>query len=168
MHINLYFSKKEGPEMELGKIRKLKNFKEHEVDWLVDKSQVQAILDGLFEAIDEVGMPKKGTFILAGQRKGESVQKIVDFEFPGGKQKNFVGQDRDSRLIAENVIYDASTYSYRGDERVITSLYNTPQIMSLELPHSRFLAAYFADNGSFSDQDIVYNRLAGTIKKVLQ
>lgn len=111
--------------------------------------------------------PKKGTFILEHQTYDDKdTSRIVEFEFEGGKKRNFLKQGRDSRLVAENMIGDAATFSKNPGSAIRYGV-NTSLFMSLEATNGRFNAVYFADNGSFKDQIIVYCAISKSLSLVI-
>ena len=140
----------------------VKKYNEYPCEDTLFKEELDVVLAVMFHVFGK-NSPNKGTFVLAGQRHGEKIHKIVEFNFKGGKQKNFIGQDRDSEIMASNCLWDASLCGSNPGENAITHMFNSPQIMSLETTHGRFLAAFFADSGTFSMQETVYRAIAKTI-----
>jgi hypothetical protein len=127
--------------------------------------KVLSCLDAVFEREDIY--PKKGTFILEHQVYDDNeTKRIVEFEFEGGKKKNFLSQGRDSRIMAENMISDASTYSKNPGSAVRYGS-DTPLFMSLETTDGRFNAVFFADSGTYESQIIVYCTLAKALSLII-
>lgn len=140
----------------------VRKYKENPSEMTLFKEELDVVLAVMFHVLGQ-RVPKKGTFILAGQRHGEKMQTIVEFNFKEGKQRNFIGQDRDSDVMAANNLWDASTYASNPGAKAITHMFNSPQIMSLETTHGRFLAAFFADGGEFSKQETIYRAITKAI-----
>lgn len=144
-------------------VSKLRNLKINpDTETSLSKQEIDVLFAVLNKIFECESYPKKGTFILEGQKDGEKPFKIVEFEFPGGEQKNFVSTGRPSRLIAESVLYDVSTFG-KTNGSAITYLPNTPQVPKLNTSNGRFLCAFLADNGSYGSQEIVYIAVAKTL-----
>lgn len=149
--------------MKLGIMKGLvRKYKEIPNEDILYKEELNVILAVLFKVLDS-NVPRKGTFLLVGQRYTENMQKLVEFNFKEGKQRNFLGQDRDSDIQASTILWDASCYSSEPCSDAIKHLFNTPYIMSLETLYGRFLAAFFADYGDFRLQEKAYLTIVKTI-----
>ena len=122
-------------------------------------------LDAVFEHEDF--HPKKGTFILEHQiYDDDETRRIVEFEFEGGKKRNFLSQGRNSRVMAEEIVSSAATYSKNPGSAIRYGL-NTPLFMSLETTDGRFNAVFFADNGTYEGQIIVYCTLVKALSLII-
>ena len=158
--------------------KKAKNYRHHvapESDFT--ELQLNKVADSVKIALKDFNInPKKGTFILEYQSYGglepqwyylhPTTQRIVEFEFEGGVQKNFICQGRDSREMAEELIAYIATCSNNSGSAI---RYNsgTPYYMQLEADDGRFNAVYFADNGNFKDQFAVYCALAKALSMIM-
>ena len=140
---------------------KRKNYEENFLPGIFNKNDANVVLRFIGEMFGQyVTTPRKGTFILEYQGHNTvATTRLMSFEFEGGTKKNFVGSDRNSRLLGESLMSGVSTYSKNTGSAVRYS-YNTPYFLSLETDDGRFNAVYFVDSGYYEDQIVMYCMLA--------
>ena len=142
--------------------KNLKKYKEFPSEHTLFKEEIDVILAVMFQVLGEK-FPKKGSFMLAGKKEGGELETIVEFNFPGGKQKRFLGQYQDSDVMASYNVYNMSTFSHEPGSKAIKYQYNSPEVMALHTTNGQFVAAFFADNGGFSTQERAYHAMIEAI-----
>ncbi len=124
------------------------------------REEIEALLEVLDKVFYRIGTPKHGTFLLWGVADGSyDVHKFISFDFEKGHKKHFLGQDEDSRTMAEWILSQDAMREEVGYSAV-TNMYNSPYYLSINSTFGRFTCAFFEDNGSFAEQLLVYTAVA--------
>lgn len=146
----------------VSKLKNLRTFPNAEAS--LSSEEIDVILAVLDFTFKKIGQPERGTFILEGGPSEYQTFKILDFEFKRGRKRNFGGQDRDSRLIAQCTVNDASSYSRNSQRSAIRDdLYNAPMILLAPTDNGRFVAACLMDNAEVYAMRTVYIALIKTL-----
>ena len=144
-------------------VEKLRNLKT-DPNLALLKEEVDVILEVLGEVISRLGGQMQGTFLLYGKADGtDDVQEIISFDLEKGEKKNFLGQGRSSGVMASEVLYRANSGESDGKMSAITYYFNTPLYLRLDTTYGKFTCAYYAEGGSYDDQEVVYCAVAKAI-----
>ena len=120
------------------------------------REEIEALLEVLDKVFYRIGTPKHGTFLLWGVADGSyDVHKFISFDFEKGHKKHFLGQDEDSRTMAEWIL-SQDAMREEVEYSAVTNMYSSPYYLSINSTFGRFTCAFFADNGSFAEQILVY------------
>ena len=124
--------------------------------------EIEVLLAVMFEILGRF-TPERGTFRLEGQKLGCDSYEIISFNFPRGEKRHFMANDRGSESLSNYMLGQASTYSRQIGLGSVRHGFNAPSWLDLETDNGRFLAAYYAENGS----DDIMNQVYLTIIEVL-